>query len=230
MIPYFYIKKPVKLIKKASKKPLVLSSILFLSGLLLIGLVVWPIASFEIMVAPNLSKQVVSPVAEEQILGSQTDLTKALNWFPTASSPPSIPSKITSYSLSISKLGIQDATVTINSDNLSQSLVQWGSQSLPGEFGSIVILGHSVLPAFYNPKNYMTIFSTLKDLKNGDEILIYFDGITYKYRIFEMRVVKSEDISVLEQRFDDSYVTLVTCVPPGTYLRRLLVKARLVKI
>jgi len=41
--------------------------------------------------------------------------------------------------------------------------------------------------------------------------------------------VEPEDLSILEQRFDDSYLTLVTCVPPGTYLRRLVVRARLVK-
>ncbi len=134
------------------------------------------------------------------------------------------------YSLSIPKLGIKDAAIIIGSQDLSKSLIQWGGTAAPGEFGNTVIFGHSVLPAFFDPKNYMTIFSTLPTLKDRDEIIVYFDGITYRYQIFEMKVVDPKDLSVLEQRFDDSYISLVTCVPPGTYWKRLIVKAKLVKL
>jgi len=39
-----------------------------------------------------------------------------------------------------------------------------------------------------------------------------------------------DKISVLEQKYDASYLTLVTCVPPGTYWKRLVVKAKLVQL
>jgi sortase A len=97
----------------------------------------------------------------------------------------------------------------------------------PGQPGNTVLFGHSVLPQFFNPKNYLTIFSTLPTLKDGDEILVNFDGVNYRYLVEEMVEVSPEDTSVLEQRYDDSYITLITCVPPGTYLRRLIVRGRL---
>jgi len=38
-----------------------------------------------------------------------------------------------------------------------------------------------------------------------------------------------EDVSILEQYYDGEYLSLITCVPPGTYLRRLVVRAKLVR-
>jgi sortase A len=43
-----------------------------------------------------------------------------------------------------------------------------------------------------------------------------------------MYEVLPTDLSVLEQKFDGRYLTMVTCTPPGTYLRRLVIKARIV--
>jgi len=45
-----------------------------------------------------------------------------------------------------------------------------------------------------------------------------------------MYEVAPTDLSVLEQHFDGRYLTLITCSPPGTYLRRLIIKARIVEI
>jgi len=96
---------------------------------------------------------------------------------------------------------------------------------MPGKTGNTVIFGHSVLPQFFTPKNYTTIFSTLYTLKIGDEITISYDGITYTYVIQYMYEVKPDNLQPLEQTYDDKYLTLITCTPPGTYLRRLIVQA-----
>ncbi len=230
MVAYRYIKK-IPRQKKLGTSSLILSSVFLVCGFFLLALVAWPILSFEILLVPNLQASIVSPLADTQVLGTKiatTDLTQASNWFPTAAKVS--PSKITSYMLSIPKLKIKDAAVIIGSEDLSKSLIQWGSTANPGEFGNAVIFGHSVLPVFFDPKNYMTIFSTLPTLKEKDEVFVYFDGITYKYEVFEMKVFDPSDLSPLEQKYDDSYITLITCVPPGTYWKRLAVKARLVKI
>ena len=157
-----------------------------------------------------------------------SNLNLASNWFPALSQLTA--SKITSYTLSIPALGIKDAVVVNNDESLDKHLVQWGGTGNPGEAGSTVIFGHSVLPAFFNPKNYTTIFSTLPTIKEGDDIYAYYDGITYHYQVIEMQVIDPKDISVLEQSFDNSYLSLVTCVPPGTYWKRLVVRAKLIKI
>lgn len=224
---YVYLKKPPRV--KVPTRSLVLPSLFLSGGVFLLFLVAWPILTFEILFTPQYSVNVVSPLANEEVLGSQTDLTQASNWFPTASRPTS-PSKITSYTLSIPKLGIKDAAVIIGAEDLSKSLIHWSGTANPGEFGNAVIFGHSVLPVFFDSKNYTTIFSTLPTLKEKNEIFVYFDGITYKYQVFEMKVVDPSDLSILEQKYDDSYITLITCVPPGTYWKRLAVKARLAKI
>lgn len=230
MAAYIYLKKPVKSISRMQTQTLLLSSVFLSGGIFLLGLVFWPILTFEFLVAPKLATNIVSPIPQGvEVLGAQTDLTYASNWFPAASKRVA-PSKITSYTLSIPKLGIKEAIVTIGAEDLSKSLIQWGETAVPGEFGNAVIFGHSVLPAFFDPKNYTTIFSTLPTLEKKDEVFVYFDGITYKYQVFEMKVVEPADISVLEQKYDDSYISLITCVPPGTYWKRLVVKARLVKI
>ena len=142
-----------------------------------------------------------------------------------------IVSPVNSYSLSIPTLELLNATVIISGDDLSKSLIHYGGTSLPGEYGNAVIFGHSTLPQFFKgTKEYKSIFSTLPLIKIGDDVTITFDGISYTYRVFDKVVVDPNDLSPLEQHFDDSYITIVTCVPPGTYLYRLNVKARLVRI
>ncbi|MCL5091099.1 MAG: sortase [Patescibacteria group bacterium] len=166
------------------------------------------------------------------VLGEEidfVDFTKASNWFPETKvnfneKDPS------SYILSIPKLNIKEAAVWVGMEDLKKSLIQYPGTPLPGRFGNTVIFGHSVLPQFFNPKNYTTIFSTLPTLKPKDEIWIDYNQVKYKYLVEQMIEVQPNDISILAQRYDDSYLTLITCVPPGTYLRRLIVRARLTKI
>jgi len=158
------------------------------------------------------------------------DLTKANNWFPESSSVfEKEEQSQTSYFLSIPKLGIESALVVQGVD-LKKSLVQYPGTPSPGKFGNTIIFGHSILPQFFNPKNYLAIFSTLPTLKQKDEVIINYNEVTYKYIVEQMIEVTPEDISILAQRYDDSYLTLITCVPPGTYLKRLIIRARLIKI
>lgn len=178
----------------------------------------------------RFKNQLISPV---EVLGESTtsiDYSRPESWFPSAPMPSVSPSKITHYTLSIPKLGIKEATVEIGGKDLMKSLIQYPGTALPGQYGNTVIYGHSVLPQFFDPKNYKTIFSTLPTLEEGDEIFINFDGIDYLYKVTSMFEVSPDEIAVLEQRFDGEYLSLITCVPPGTYLRRLVVRAHLVKI
>jgi len=161
-----------------------------------------------------------------------TDYSQLSNWFVADainSNQPNLSTTINSYYLSIPKLKIDKAVVEIGSQDLKKSLIQYPQTALPGQVGNGVIFGHSVLPQFFNPTSYLTIFSTLYRLKIGDEILVDYDNIKYKYLVEEMYEVTPTDLSILEQRYDGRYFTLVTCSPPGTYLRRLIIKARIVE-
>ncbi|MBI2036131.1 class D sortase [Candidatus Microgenomates bacterium] len=234
-----YIKKPPP--KRGIFK--LFSYFLIGVGILLIFYVVFPILSWQFFYAPGLSSgNIISPIPKtamiKQSFGTvlaqsadnevkNGDLTNASNWFPTGNPKTNVQKE---YALSIPKLGIKDAKVLVGADDLSKSLIHYGGSSLPGEYGNAVIFGHSILPQFFDPKNYKAIFSTLHTLKIGDEIIITLDGVTYKYSIFEFKIVEPENISVLEQTYDNSYVTLITCTPPGTYWKRLVVKAQIEKL
>jgi sortase A len=60
--------------------------------------------------------------------------------------------------------------------------------------------------------------------------MVNVNNVTYKYRVENITVVDPNNTSILQQNFDDSYLTLVTCTPPGTIWKRLAVKARIEKI
>jgi sortase A len=167
-----------------------------------------------------------------QVLGSQsTDYTHASNWFTGGAKTEDFVAKgVNFYNISVPKLRIDNMMVAIGGDDLSKSLIQYPGTALPGKNGNTVIFGHSILPIFYNPKSYMSIFSTLPTLKPGDEILVNYDNVSFVYRVETMFEVHPTDIQVLEQDNSDSFLTLVTCVPPGDPRdpRRLIVRARVV--
>ena len=150
-----------------------------ISGLVILVSSVWPIIEYQLTDAKSYTTMLTPLVLEKSDVNNQkTDYTKASNWFPEASKTSDFEeSKVAFYNLSIPKLKIEDAVVAIGGEDLSKSLVQYPGTALPGKNGNAVIFGHSILPIFFNPKNYMAIFSTLPTLKNGDEIYIKYDGV-----------------------------------------------------
>jgi len=82
----------------------------------------------------------------------------------------------------------------------------------------------------YNVTDYKTIFTYLPSLEVNDTILVQLGDLEYEYKVTDIFIVMLDKISVLEQKYDASYLTLVTCVPPGTYWKRLVVKAKLVQL
>ncbi|MFA5827843.1 MAG: sortase [Candidatus Shapirobacteria bacterium] len=242
---YLYIKKlpSQKRTKKLSRpKRKFFAITLFIFGIFLFASAILPIIQFQLEYSTKFN-QILNPLSTKyynqsgNILGSATDFTQLDNWFApdyqgiqtTVTSPVS-PGNSVTYSISIPKLKIDRASVALGSMDLKKTLVQYPQTALPGQLGNSVIFGHSVLPQFFNPKSYITIFSTLFRLKQGDEIYVNYDDIQYKYLVEEMFEVQPTDLSVLEQRFDGKYLTLITCSPPGTYLRRLIIKSRIVDI
>ena len=221
-----------KIILKAS------SIIMGLSGITILFSVIWPIVSYENSgfrtdkeSSPGDSDNFISPVVVAE--GAGVDFTKASNWFPGAATKEDfVASNISYYTISIPKLKIENATVAIGGEELAEHLIQYPGTALPGKNGNAVIFGHSILPIFYNPKDYLSIFSLLPTLAVGDTIEINYDGITYKYEIESAFEVSPTDIQVLDQNKSDSFLTLVTCVPPGDPRkpRRLIVRARIVPL
>lgn len=243
MIKYRYVKKYYSFSRDLTVFWRVLSLFLLVLGIFLIANTITPIVSYQLVLSPQLTQQSqLSPLASNfnlnslslagRVLGEEfekNDLTKIKNWFPEAPAPSLITSEIKEYYLSIPRLKIYDALVKVGNENLDKSLIHYPGTALPGKYGNAVVFGHSVLPQFFNPKNYLTIFSTLPTIKKGEEILVDFDQVRYRYLVEDLKEVPPNDIGILSQNYSDAHITLVTCVPPGTYLRRLVVIGKLSK-
>ncbi len=236
-----YRKAPIQRAPKPNRLAHIIPFMMIAIGSATIGAIIGPIIVYFAVISPQLNAgrnmlSALPSAANSQILGAnsfspvvyqQLDYTKPENWFPEAGYPSQNVSKITSYNLSIPKIKIDNMTVIIGGTDLSKSLIHYPGTANPGELGAPVIFGHSILRQFYNPKNYMSIFSTIMTLEYGDEILIKFDGVNYRYKVVDKIEVKPEDIQILEQKYNGRYLKLVTCVPEGTYLRRGVVIAEL---
>lgn len=245
MALYTYVKE-----HQSPKKDFIRSfSYIFLTiGAILMFWSFYPIISFQIYSRLFLEQGLSSPIPRTQIatsveeasnvLGSYDvfssnlrDFVQASVWFP--SKPQVLVSNeitVKEYTLSIPKLNVIDAKVIVGSDDLSKSLIHYLPTSLPGEYGNVAIFGHSTLPQLYDPTDYKTIFTYLPSLEKGDIISITMLDEVYKYEVYEMFVVKPDQVSVLEQKYDASYLTVITCVPPGTYWNRLVVRAKLTNL
>ena len=205
--------------------------ILALSGVAIVFSTIFPILSYE-WEASQKYPVLISPLVDSDTGSfkfSNKDYTKANNWFENANTSDFANEDLGYFTLSIPKLKIEAATVVIGGEDLSDSLIQFPGTALPGKIGNSVIFGHSILPQYYDPDNYLAIFSTLPTLKKNDEIFVNYDGATYKYKVREMFEVRPTDIQILEQNTNSSYLTLVTCTPPGHPLKpkRLIVRAEL---
>lgn len=107
--------------------------------------------------------------------------------------------------------------------SLEQGVVHYATTASPGEKGNSVIFGHSSNNIF-NKGKYKFAFVLLNRMEVGDTFSLTKDGKQYVYKVFQKKVVEPTDISVLNNINDKvATATLITCDPPGTSLRRLIV-------
>ncbi len=111
---------------------------------------------------------------------------------------------------------------------LQDGVVHYPGTSLPGQRGNTVITGHSsYFP--WDPGRFKDVFALLHDVVVGDKIVVYYKQTKYTYEISDIEVVLPEEIDVLKQTPSDQ-LTLITCTPVGTNLKRLIVKAKPIAI
>lgn len=232
---------------KRQKKPMVLmtSYLMVFIGTLILLWSIYPIVAFQIgevlaMGKPYspLPKNSLAPALQRGLNVYDNrhqpyystylrDFTKVAQWFPKSPQSVTKRSSITTYSLNVPKIKVTDASVRVNVDDLDRSLVQYGNAVFPGEIGNVVILGHSTLPQLAKNGDYKSIFTYLPSIERGDEIKATVNGFTYTYVVYDMFTVNPSDTWVLDPKADNATLTLITCVPPGTFWKRLIVKANL---
>lgn len=107
-------------------------------------------------------------------------------------------------------------------EGLANGVVHYADTAQPGQNGNAVIVGHSANNIF-NKGKYKFAFSLLKRLDNNDLFYLHKDGVRYTYKVFKKQVVLPSEVSVLAPSSKPAVATLITCDPPGSSARRLVV-------
>lgn len=222
--------------KRYSKR--LISILIIIIGGIIFGYTFFPLISWQIYFAPAFASQkietpipnttVINPTNIGDLISNATsnigtDFKDAYNWYPGYDKNKDI---VAEYKISIPKINVFNANVSNKDTDLSKHLVQYNSDSVPPNEGNSVIFGHSTLPQLFKPNDYNTIFANAYKLGVGDQIIVHSNSLDYAYKIESIIVVDPSDTSVLAQNFSDSYITIITCTPPGTVWKRLVIKAR----
>lgn len=109
---------------------------------------------------------------------------------------------------------------------LTKGVAHAKGTAFPGQTGNVFIFSHSS-ENFYEALRYNSIFYLLNKMEKGDEIGIYYKKNKIPYKVVEKKIVDANDVSYLKKNSKKHTLTLMTCWPPGTTLKRLLVIAEL---
>jgi len=107
---------------------------------------------------------------------------------------------------------------------LRSGVVHYPGTPWPDQSGNVVVTGHS---SYYpwDPGRFKDVFALLHQLKVGDEVIMFHNQRKYVYEVTDITVVLPTEVNVLGDTGDDR-LTLITCTPIGTNLKRLIVTAK----
>lgn len=128
----------------------------------------------------------------------------------------------------IPKIGVQapvgwDTPNNQITEALEKKVVHLQGTGKPGGYDGIFITGHSS-NYWWKEGDYNSVFALLPQLNEGDEIIITYQGEFHHYKISGKDEVKKDQV-VEHLTTGRERLTLMTCVPVGTNLRRLLIYA-----
>lgn len=198
-----------KPIVRRRKLPPVLAPILTAAGVFLLVLLLFkaPVIISQIQYdlnRPSQSAAVTAPVTE--VVPAENTLTIA---------------KINVHVPVIYEPSTQEATIQTA---LQNGVVHYGNTAVPGQTGNVAIFGHSSND-WWEPGNFKFVFVLLDKLSPGDQITMDYASKRYTYEVTGSQVVEPTNVGVLNPTATPT-LTLITCTPPGTSLRRLVVTAK----
>lgn len=107
---------------------------------------------------------------------------------------------------------------------LSKGVAHAKGTVFPGQIGNVFLFAHSA-GDFYSANHYNAVFYLLSKLSPGDKIYLFYQSEQYTYTVSDIAKVNPETIAYLNQHPSAKTLTLMTCWPPGTTLKRLVVSA-----
>jgi LPXTG-site transpeptidase (sortase) family protein len=113
-------------------------------------------------------------------------------------------------------------------NSLQDGVIHYPGTPSPNLSGNFVVTGHS---SYYpwSIGRYKDVFAVLHNSKLDDLIYVYHNQRKYVYQVTDIQSVYPEDIEVLAD-MGDNRITLITCTPLGTNIKRLIVSAVPVEI
>ncbi len=110
--------------------------------------------------------------------------------------------------------------------SLNQGVVLYPGSAAPGQAGEVFLTAHSsVFP--WNKTEYGQIFTLLDKLVAGDVVSVVYNNYQYDYRITGKAVLGPDQVKI--SLTNEPKITLMTCWPIGTALKRLVVYGELIK-
>ncbi|MBI4035538.1 class E sortase [Candidatus Daviesbacteria bacterium] len=198
-------------------------------GVIILMQVILPLLSFQVwkLGQKHMSQVLVSPIkANKQVLGISVQNKNNFPAFISSLTRQTQPN-YSVFAISVPRLKMEKTNVFVDSNDLSKGLVQLPGSALPGEKGNLFISGHSALSKFVAEES--APFAKLTDLKKGDEIFVEAGNSKFVYKVVEIKVVDPTDVSVIPAPEEQGrYISLMTCVPPGLNLKRLIVLGKMV--
>jgi sortase A len=107
---------------------------------------------------------------------------------------------------------------------LKQGVAHALGSAFPGQEGMIYIFGHST-DYEWNVIYFNALFYEIKDMENGDKIILKLGDKEYTYQVKEKHIITPTDLSLINNNWDNDVLILQTCYPPGTTWQRLLILA-----
>jgi len=105
---------------------------------------------------------------------------------------------------------------------LAKGVAQAKGSQLPGQEGNVFIFAHSSDTPL-NATRYNAVFYLLNKMENDDEVFIYYQENKYLYKVREKKILSPAKMGDYLKTLKGKTLTLQTCYPPGTTLKRLLI-------
>ena len=107
---------------------------------------------------------------------------------------------------------------------LTQGVAHAKNTSTPDQLGNTFIFAHSA-GNWYQANQFNAVFYLLNKLAAGDEIIVYYQSKKYNYIVNETKLINGDELNYMSSKSGRNQLTLMTCWPPGTTLKRLIVIA-----
>ena len=139
--------------------------------------------------------------------------------------------KFDDFGLKIDKISVNVPIVpkvdpnneSVYNSALFEGIAQARESAVPGGGGNIFLFGHS---GSFDAKNpYGQTLVRLNELEIGDEISVFYHKEEHKYKVSNRSLFSPFDLSALIVTKNEQ-LTIMTCWPPGTIEKRLVVVAK----